>query len=56
MKNWRKTLALALAVVLMASVLVMPAAMAEDGKMFNIVLTAAFTGFDPLRTNDSAST
>ena len=31
-----------------------PAA-AED-KMFNIVLTAAFTGFDPLRTNDSAST
>ena len=31
------------------------AAPAED-KMFNIVLTAAFTGFDPLRTNDSAST
>ena len=24
--------------------------------MFNIVLTAAFSGFDPLRTNDSAST
>jgi len=28
---------------------------AED-KMFNIILTAPFTGFDPLRTNDSAST
>ncbi len=25
-------------------------------KMFNIALTAAFTGFDPLRTNDQAST
>jgi len=31
------------------------AAPAED-KMFNVVLTAAFSGFDPLRTNDSAST
>ena len=29
---------------------------AGEGKMFNIVLTAPFTGFDPLRTNDSAST
>lgn len=27
-----------------------------EGKMFNIALTAPFTGFDPLRTNDSAST
>jgi peptide/nickel transport system substrate-binding protein len=25
-------------------------------EMFDIVLVAAFTGFDPLRTNDSAST
>jgi len=25
-------------------------------KMFNVALTAAFTGFDPLRTNDQAST
>ena len=25
-------------------------------KMFNIALTAPFTGFDPLRTNDAAST
>ena len=25
-------------------------------KMFNVALTAPFTGFDPLRTNDSAST
>ena len=29
---------------------------AAQGKMFNIALTAPFTGFDPLRTNDSAST
>jgi peptide/nickel transport system substrate-binding protein len=29
---------------------------ALEDKMFNIVLTAPFTGFDPLRTNDSAST
>ena len=29
---------------------------ADEGKMFNIALTAPFTGFDPLRTNDSAST
>lgn len=37
-----------------------PAASGEvasaEGKMFNIALTAPFTGFDPLRTNDSAST
>jgi peptide/nickel transport system substrate-binding protein len=29
---------------------------APADKMFNIILTAPFTGFDPLRTNDSAST
>ena len=29
---------------------------AAAGEMFNIALTAPFTGFDPLRTNDSAST
>ena len=29
---------------------------AAEGGMFNIALTAPFTGFDPLRTNDSAST
>ena len=29
---------------------------ADAGKMFNVVLTANITGFDPLRTNDSAST
>ncbi len=33
-----------------------PAPAAAEDKMFNVVLTAAFTGFDPLRTNDSAST
>lgn len=31
-------------------------AQGADGGMFNIALTATFTGFDPLRTNDSAST
>ena len=55
MKTWKKTVALALALVMMAALAAVPAA-AEPGKMFNIVLTAAFTGFDPLRTNDSAST
>ena len=29
---------------------------APQDKMFNVALTAPFTGFDPLRTNDSAST
>lgn len=29
---------------------------AQEGKMFNVAMTAPFTGFDPLRTNDSAST
>ena len=29
---------------------------ANVDKMFNVVLTGAFTGFDPLRTNDTAST
>ena len=33
-----------------------PDAQGADGGMFNIALTATFTGFDPLRTNDSAST
>jgi len=27
-----------------------------EDRMFNVIMTAAFTGFDPLRTNDSAST
>jgi len=29
---------------------------AAADRMFNVVMTARFTGFDPLRTNDSAST
>jgi|GEM_PF-477689 len=33
-----------------------PEANALADKMFNVALTAPFTGFDPLRTNDSAST
>ena len=33
-----------------------PAANPLADKMFNVALTAPFTGFDPLRTNDSAST
>ena len=56
MNTWKKTVALALALVMMAAMAAVPAAAAEQEKMFNIVLTAAFTGFDPLRTNDSAST
>jgi len=32
------------------------AAMPLEDRMFNIAMTAPFTGFDPLRTNDSAST
>ena len=69
MKNWKKLLSLASACALTVSLLAgcggttTPAtAPAEsgspsaEGKMFNIALTAPFTGFDPLRTNDSAST
>ena len=56
MKTWKRSIALALVLALMAALAIAPAAVAEEGKMFNIVLTAAFTGFDPLRTNDSAST
>ena len=33
-----------------------PGANPNEDKMFNVALTAPFTGFDPLRTNDSAST
>ena len=72
MKNWKKLLSLAAACALAVSLLAgcdgsttpatAPAATgsgdtaATEGKMFNVALTAAFTGFDPLRTNDSAST
>lgn len=28
----------------------------SEDKMFNVVMTSAFTGFDPLKTNDAAST
>ena len=31
-------------------------ATADEGKMFNIILNAPFSGFDPLRTNDYTST
>jgi peptide/nickel transport system substrate-binding protein len=63
MKNTGKTIikimgaALALAALLSCGKAT-PAggAAAAADKMFNIVLTAPFTGFDPLRTNDSAST
>ena len=72
MRSWKKLLSLASACALAVSLLAgcsgtttptsAPAetgsgdAAAAEGKMFNIALTAAFTGFDPLRTNDSAST
>ena len=69
MKNWKKILSLTAACALSVSLLAgcsgtttpSESGSAEsetgtDGGMFNIALTAAFTGFDPLRTNDSAST
>ncbi len=49
----RRTLALLTAMLMMCAAAL--AAPAPD-KMFNIVLTAPFTGFDPLRTNDAVST
>ena len=67
MKNWKKLLSLASACALTVSLMAgcsgatttAPApgeTGAAEGKMFNVALTAPFTGFDPLRTNDSAST
>ena len=68
MRNWKKLLSLMAACALAVSLLAgcdgttTPAepagtgAAESGGEMFNIALTAAFTGFDPLRTNDSAST
>ena len=72
MRSWKKLLSLTAACALSVSLLAgcsgttTPAAepaasgsgntTATEGKMFNIALTAPFTGFDPLRTNDSAST
>ncbi|MHC1787732.1 MAG: ABC transporter substrate-binding protein [Christensenellales bacterium] len=55
----RLNLTRTLALILMAALLCAPAASLAapaNDKMFNIVLTAPFTGFDPLRTNDAAST
>ncbi len=55
----KKIFALTLAFVLLAGLSVLGTASAAPvtgDKMFNIVLTAPFTGFDPLRTNDQAST
>ena len=72
MKLWEKLLTLSVTCVLSVSLLAgcsgtttssttAPAGTESGnetagGEMFNIALTAAFTGFDPLRTNDSAST
>ncbi|WP_300298489.1 ABC transporter substrate-binding protein, partial [uncultured Intestinimonas sp.] len=69
MRSWKKLLSLTAACALSVSLLAgcsgtttpSESGSAEsetgtDGGMFNIALTAAFTGFDPLRTNDSAST
>ncbi len=52
---FKRLSALALALTL---IVLSPASLASsDGeKMFNVALTAPFTGFDPLRTNDAAST
>lgn len=72
MKSWKRLISLMSACVLSVTLLAgcsgttTPTAQSAaagsgsttstDGGMFNIALTAAFTGFDPLRTNDSAST
>ena len=68
MKNWKKILSLTAACALSVSLLAgcsgttTPSTESggttsgSGGEMFNIALTAPFTGFDPLRTNDSAST
>ena len=68
MKNWKKLLSLTAACALSVSLLAgcsgttTPSTESggttsgSGGEMFNIALTAPFTGFDPLRTNDSAST
>lgn len=71
MRSWKKLLSLTAACALCVSLLAgcsgttTPAAepaasgsgdTAAEDKMFNVALTASFTGFDPLRTNDSAST
>ena len=72
MKLWKKLLTLSMTCVLSVSLLAgcsgttTPSTTAPTGtesgneaaagEMFNIALTAPFTGFDPLRTNDSAST
>lgn len=71
MRNWKKLLSLTAACALSVSLLAgcggdgstTPAETGSvgggstaEGKMFNVALTAPFTGFDPLRTNDSAST
>lgn len=58
--NSKKTLSLFLSLVLLValSLGVVVSASASDlaDKMFQIALTAPFTGFDPLRTNDAVST
>lgn len=52
-----KLLGLLLTVAMLLSMaLCGTASAASADKMFNVALTAPFTGFDPLRTNDSAST
>ena len=54
-KRLRKHLLLLVSLILLASSIGTVSAVSDD-KMFNIALTAPFTGFDPLRTNDAAST
>src|SRR5699024_3949226 len=68
MKNWKKLVSLTAACALSVSLLAgcsgttTPSTESggttsgSGGEMFNIALTAPSTGFDPLRTNDSAST
>ncbi len=53
----KKPLALVLILVMFVALSLGSVAFAATAdKMFNVALTAPFTGFDPLRTNDAAST
>ncbi|GHU71594.1 glutathione ABC transporter substrate-binding protein [Clostridia bacterium] len=50
------TLVMSLALVMVFALGGTASAAVSPDKLFNIVITASYTGFDPLRTNDSVST
>ncbi len=56
-KHMKRPLALVLTLVVFVALSLGNVAFAASAdKMFNVALTAPFTGFDPLRTNDAVST